>query len=231
MWSCWASSCFRIYPTVQAIGDNGWEVKLLNMSTICNATISHVPEVRWNFRSTTCFLTRTPRSTSVLAWIGSQVLPLLWHCANKCLYCLPLSIQCRWTHTWIWSMHRKILDFARSNISEYACWCQWLKHLVVRAKCIALTSQAAKFKVSTYPRSSHTSSNFVAQLLDGSVCETPTSNEESDNKWTFILISFAAGSCSNASLTNEMCSSPAIFPCCMRLCVRSMFSLVVVQTV
>ena len=54
----------------------------------------------------------------------------------------------------------------------------------------------------THPCSSHTSSNFVAQLLDGSGFETPTHNVESERTWTCILISFVAGSPSNLFVTN-----------------------------
>ena len=62
---------------------------------------------------------------------------------------------------------------------------------------INCTSRAAKFKVSTNPCSLLASPILVAQLLDGSGCETPTHNVESQNTCTFSLISFAAGSFSN----------------------------------
>ena len=74
-----------------------------------------------------------------VSWLEfwSQTLPLLWHCANRFLFCLSL-FNVVWTWTWRWSSHHNILDFARSSIPEYASWCQEWKHLGVRAKWIAL---------------------------------------------------------------------------------------------
>ena len=89
-----------------------------------------------------------------------------------------------------------------------------------------------QLQFSTNPCSFHTSSNFVVQLLDGSGFETPTHNGASENTWTFILINVGAGSLSTTYfLTHEMCSSPARFACCMRLCDRSICLLVVARTV
>ena len=54
---------------------------------------------------------------------------------------------------------------------------------------------------STNPRPFHTSSYFVAQLLDGS--ETPTHIVESENTRTFNLMKFAAASLSNVILDHR----------------------------
>ena len=75
-------------------GNIGCEVFHFTVSNICNATIIFL-EVCWSFRSTTSSLTQAPGSTSVLAGTVSQMLSLLWHYADKFLYCLSLSIQCR----------------------------------------------------------------------------------------------------------------------------------------
>ena len=62
-------------------------------------------------------------------------------------------------------------------------------------------SRAAKFNVSSTACSFHISSNFVAQMLDGSGFETPTHNVESENAWTLHPDQvFAAGSLSNVIL-------------------------------
>ena len=96
------------------------------------------------------------------------------------------------------------------------------------------TSQAAKFNFSLNPGSLRTSSNCVAQLLDGSGWETPTHDVEPENTWTFILIDFAAAllshvfpdqrnvfqSC-NICILYESLRSINIFTCRCIDCVKS----------
>ena len=106
---------------------------------------SMVLEVRWDFRSTTSSLTQAPGSTSVLAWSVSHMLPLLWYCANRFLYCPSLSNQCRWTSTCTWSNLQQILDVARSEKSEHASCCQSVE-VPGSTRHMHCTSRAAKLK-------------------------------------------------------------------------------------
>ena len=100
--------------------------------------------VRWDFRSATSSLTQAPASNNVLGWIVSQMLALVWHCANNFVYWLSLSIQSRWTLTLIWSYLQNILELVRSSISENASW--WQKVWAPGDRCqMNCTSRAAKF--------------------------------------------------------------------------------------
>ena len=122
---------------------------------------------------------------------------------NTFLHWTFLVHQCRWTLTCMWSCLQK----------DFGC-CQfrylWIHLFLSRVEApgntcqMNCTSWAARFNGSTNPCSFHTSSNLVAQLLVGCGFETPTHKAESENTWTFILISFTAGSLS------RMFSSPAI---------------------
>ena len=77
------------------------------------ATLSHCPcgSLRCPFHHV--FSDAGSRKNQVRAWIVSQMLPLLCHCANK------------------------FLHSAHSVMSEFVSWCQVWRHLVIRAKWIA----------------------------------------------------------------------------------------------
>ena len=90
-----------------------------------------------------------------------------------------------------------ILSWKDSGFSPFRY--VWICFLMLRVEApggtcqICCTSGTAEFHISAIPCSFHTSSNFVAQLLDGSGFEIPSHSVESENTWTFILISVAAG--------------------------------------
>ena len=93
------------------------------------------------------------------------------------------------------------------------------------------TSRAAKFNFSTNPCSFHKSSSLVDQLLDASGFDTPTKCSIWDHV-NFHLDQFCCWITQQRhSLTNWMSSSPATLACCIHLCVRSVFALVVARTV
>ena len=143
------------------------------------------------------FLTYTPRSTSVLAWIVSHMLPLLSGIVQTgfCLALLgPFNVvehrhECDpiFIRLWMSTVQVRLLlwtCFLMSRVKAPGNTCQM--------KC---TSRAAEVNFVAHP-----SVIVPFVMLNGSGFEIPTHSVESENTWTFILINFAAGSLSNVIL-------------------------------
>ena len=197
MWYCWESSsqmylgngnCFLRSPLVQAIialslEISEWEVWHLNMSHIGNATTSNCP---WG--SLECPF------HNVLSDAGSRKhqcsgLNLVANAASSLALCkqvsvLPFFVQSMQLNTDM-NMILSSKDSGHCPF-RYSWICLLMSAVEAPGNTCQMnnTSLAAKFSFSTNPCSFNTSSNFVAQFLDGSGFESPTHNVESENSWT-----------------------------------------------
>ena len=177
-------------------------------------------EVRWNFRSTTYFLTRAPLCTSVLA---CRKCYRFFGIVQTSFSCLSVSIQ------FLLNMDvNMILPSKYSGVCPFKYFWKCFMISIVDAPgntChMNCTSRAATSILLTNPCSFHTSSNIVAQLLDGSGFE----DSKAENTRSFILINFAAASLSDVFLDHRnVLQSCSI--CMLYASLRS--TLVVVRTV
>ena len=118
-----------------------------------------------------------------MSWLelGLQILPHLWHYANKFMYCLsffPFKVV---EHGNKYDpLIKGFLILPVQVFLNMLSWFQEQKHLKINC-----TSRAAKLNERQIRVRSYTSSNFVAQLLDGSGFEIPTHNAESEKHVNF----------------------------------------------
>ena len=205
-------------------GNIGWEAWHLNLSTTCNATVSHFPwgSLEFPFHHEFSDLGSTKHQ--------SRGLNLVANATTSLGLCKHVSVSPFFVQSKSLNIHMNMIVSLEDPGVRPKCF--WI--CLLSASQMNCTSLAAKLNFSTCPCSFHTSSHFVAQLLDGSGFETPTHDEESENTWTFILIIFAAGSHSNEILdqrnmfqscnTCTLCASLrsiSVFTCRCTDCIKS----------